>query len=81
MFVSMTASSVGDAPRGMSFVLSRNRINVAISRAQWRAVLVRSDALTAYLPRSTHGVVELGAFARLCESGTATRITLASGSK
>lgn len=69
VFVSMTASSAADVPRGMDFLLMRNRINVAISRAQWRAVLVRSEALTAYLPHSTRGLVELGAFARLCESG------------
>ncbi|QIX27927.1 TM0106 family RecB-like putative nuclease [Nocardioides sp. JQ2195] len=70
VFVSMTASSAADVPRGMDFLLLRNRINVAISRAQWRAVLVRSTALTSYLPGSTRGLVELGAFVRLCESGT-----------
>ncbi|KRF17036.1 hypothetical protein ASG90_06790 [Nocardioides sp. Soil797] len=71
VFVSMTASSAADVPRGMDFLLLRNRINVAISRAQWRAVLVRSEGLTSYLPHSTRGLVELGAFVRLCESGSA----------
>ncbi len=62
VIVSMTASSAGDVPRGMGFLLNRNRVNVAISRAQWAAVLVRARELTSYLPRSAHGVLELGAF-------------------
>ena len=33
--VSMTASSVEDIPRGIPFLLNRNRLNVAISRAQY----------------------------------------------
>ncbi|MBE7325687.1 TM0106 family RecB-like putative nuclease [Nocardioides sp. Y6] len=64
--VSMTASSHGDVPRGMGFVLSRNRVNVAVSRAQWKAVVIRSHALTSYMPRSAKGVEELGAFIGLC---------------
>jgi predicted RecB family nuclease len=66
--VSMTASSPDDVPRGMGFLLDRNRVNVAISRAQWAAVLVRSVELTSYLPRSAHGVLELGAFIGLSGS-------------
>lgn len=71
VIVSMTASSHGDVPRGMSFVLNRNRINVAVSRAQWLAVIVRSDALTSYLPRSTDELLQLGAFIRLCDQSGA----------
>jgi superfamily I DNA and/or RNA helicase len=67
--VSMTASSPGDVPRGMGFLLSRNRVNVAISRAQWKAILVRSPALTSYMPATTRGVLELGAFIGLCDTG------------
>nr|NLD41495.1 AAA family ATPase [Actinomycetales bacterium] len=64
--VSMTASSHGDVPRGMGFVLNRNRTNVAVSRAQYKAILIRSRALTAYMPATAAGVVELGAFIGLC---------------
>ncbi|WP_299520482.1 bifunctional RecB family nuclease/DEAD/DEAH box helicase [uncultured Serinicoccus sp.] len=67
--LSMTASSAADVPRGMGFLLSRNRLNVAISRAQWRAVLIRSEALTAHLPASPAAVLQLGAFIRLCDAG------------
>jgi uncharacterized protein len=67
--VSMTASSHGDVPRGMAYLLNRNRVNVAISRAKWRAVIVRSVALTCYMPGSATELLELGAFIGLCESG------------
>ena len=63
--VSMAASSPADVPRGMEFLLSRNRVNVAVSRGQWAAIVVRSPLLTDYLPRSPNGLVELGAFLRL----------------
>jgi uncharacterized protein len=61
----MTASAVDDVPRGMSFLLNRNRLNVAISRAKFQAVIVRSPALTEYLPATPDGLVELGAFLAL----------------
>ena len=63
--VSMTASSVDDIPRGIPFLLNRNRLNVAISRAQYAAVIVRADALTEHLPAAPAGLVELGAFLAL----------------
>ncbi|MFZ2177798.1 MAG: TM0106 family RecB-like putative nuclease [Rhodococcus sp. (in: high G+C Gram-positive bacteria)] len=64
--VSMTASAIEDVPRGMSFLLSRNRINVAVSRGKWAAVIVRSESLTQYMPSTPEGLTELGAFMRLC---------------
>jgi len=42
---SMTTSSPEDAPRGMEFLYSLNRLNVAVSRAQCVAVIVASPAL------------------------------------
>ncbi len=42
---SMTASSAGDAPRGMEFLFSRNRLNVATSRARCLCVVVGSGRL------------------------------------
>jgi superfamily I DNA and/or RNA helicase len=58
----MTASAIDDIPRAMPFLLNRNRLNVAISRAMYRTVIVRSPLLTDYLPSSPAGMVELGAF-------------------
>jgi uncharacterized protein len=42
---SMTSSSKEDAPRGMEFLYSLNRLNVATSRAKCLAILVASPAL------------------------------------
>lgn len=42
---SMATSSYADAPRGMEFLYSANRFNVAISRAQCLAILVASPAI------------------------------------
>jgi uncharacterized protein len=65
--VSLAASSAADVPRGMSFLLSTNRLNVAISRAKWAAYLVHSPELTEFLPTTPAGVGELSAFIRLVE--------------
>jgi uncharacterized protein len=45
VFYSMATSSPEDAPRGMEFLYSLNRLNVAVSRAQCVAVIVASPAL------------------------------------
>ena len=76
VFVSMTASSIDDVPRGISFLLNRNRLNVAVSRAKYASVIVRSPMLTEYLPATPAGLVDLGAFLALsqCDApGRATR--------
>ncbi|MDF2823432.1 MAG: nuclease, partial [Mycobacterium sp.] len=68
VFVSMTASSIDDVPRGISFLLNRNRLNVAVSRAKYAAVIVRSTLLTEYLPGTPQGLIDLGAFLTLTSS-------------
>jgi RNase_H superfamily/AAA domain len=45
VFFSMAASSGEDAPRGIDFLMSRNRLNVAVSRAQCLAYLACSPQL------------------------------------
>ena len=45
VFFSMATSSGDDLPRNVEFLFSRNRLNVAISRAQSLAVLVASPKL------------------------------------
>ncbi|MHA7209639.1 TM0106 family RecB-like putative nuclease [Arthrobacter sp. MDT1-65] len=71
VLVSMACSAVAEAPRGAEFLLNRNRINVAISRGQWRAVVIRSRELTNFMPTRPSGLEELGAFIGL-GAGTAT---------
>jgi len=65
VFVSMTASSADDVPRGIAFLLNRNRLNVAVSRAKFLSVIVQSPLLTEYLPGTPDRLVELGAFLSL----------------
>ncbi|QJW38199.1 TM0106 family RecB-like putative nuclease [Cellulosimicrobium protaetiae] len=66
--VTLAASSGREASRGLGFLLSRHRVNVAVSRAQWSAVVVRAPGLTDLLPHSPRGVEELGAFLGLTGS-------------
>ena len=70
VLVSMACSAVAEAPRGAEFLLNRNRINVAVSRGQWRAVIVRSPELTNYMPHKPAALEELGAFIGLSVPGS-----------
>lgn len=72
VFVSMAASAAEDAPRGVAFLFNRNRLNVAVSRAKYAAVIVRSALLTDYLPATPDRLVELGAFLSLSACDTPT---------
>ena len=45
VFLSMCASDASDSPRGLDFLLDKQRINVAISRAQSLVVVVGNPAL------------------------------------
>lgn len=45
VFFSMATSSGADAPRNLEFLFSRNRLNVAVSRARCLAILVASPRL------------------------------------
>jgi hypothetical protein len=42
VIVPLAASSAAEVPRGLDFLLSRNRLNVAVSRAQWATFVVHS---------------------------------------
>ncbi|MEO8907473.1 MAG: C-terminal helicase domain-containing protein, partial [Microbacteriaceae bacterium] len=65
--VTLAASSAADVPRGLSFLIMKNRLNVAISRAQWAAYLIYSPHLTDSLPITPDAVAELSAFLTLVE--------------
>ncbi|MET4694485.1 TM0106 family RecB-like putative nuclease [Endozoicomonas lisbonensis] len=45
VFLSMCASDASESPRGLNFLFDRNRINVAISRAQSLAIVVGHPGL------------------------------------
>jgi predicted RecB family nuclease len=65
--VSLAASSAEDVPRGLEFLLLANRLNVAISRAQWAAYLVYSPAITERLPNTVEALAKLSVFIELVE--------------
>ena len=44
MLISMVTSSAEDLPRTIEFLYSKNRLNVAVSRAQYLAVIDYKDA-------------------------------------
>ena len=73
VFFSMASSSGDDVPRGLEFLFSRNRLNVAISRAKALAVLVCSPRLLETRCRSVDQmrlVNGLCAFAEQAAEGT-----------
>jgi uncharacterized protein len=67
VLVSMVTSSSEDLPRGIEFLLSPNRLNVAISRAQWACFIIRSPHLAVMEPLTPEGMVMLGKFVGLCK--------------
>jgi uncharacterized protein len=64
---SLTTSSPEDAPRGMAFLYSPNRLNVAVSRAKTACVLVGSPALFEPECRSPAQMRLANAFCRYLE--------------
>ena len=64
---SMATSSADDAPRGMEFLYSLNRLNVATSRARCLAVVVASPGLLAVRCRTPRQMLLANALARLWE--------------
>ena len=70
--LSMAASSHSDVSRGMGFLLDRHRLNVAISRGQHSAFIVRSSVLTDFAPRTPGELIDLGAFLGLCAGAVST---------
>jgi superfamily I DNA and/or RNA helicase len=63
----MATSSADDAPRGMEFLYSGNRFNVAISRARCAAFLVANPALFEVRCRSERQMSLVSAFCRYLE--------------
>lgn len=66
VLVSLASSRV-DSGRGTGFVLSPNRLNVAVSRGQWRAVLVHSPWVARSVAQDVEEVLALSGFAGLVE--------------
>lgn len=69
--ISLAASSAREVPRGVEFLLMRNRLNVAISRAKWASFIVHSPTLGNHLPSSEAGLESLSGFLGLIEKADA----------
>jgi predicted RecB family nuclease len=67
---SMATSTPEDAPRGMEFLYSPNRLNVATSRAQCVAVIVASPALFQVQCKTPRQMELANAFCRYIEIAT-----------
>ena len=65
--VSMATSSAADAPRGLAFLLSTNRLNVAVSRARALAVVVASPTLLATECKSLEQIQLVNGLCRFAE--------------
>jgi predicted RecB family nuclease len=71
VFYSMATSTPEDAPRGMEFLYSLNRLNVAVSRARCVAVIVASPALFQVQCKTPRQIELANAFCRYLEMAQA----------
>jgi predicted RecB family nuclease len=71
VFFSMATSSGEDAPRDAGFLFSRNRLNVALSRAQSLAILVCSSALLDTRATSVEDMRLLNTLCRFADTAQA----------
>ncbi|MEY4639150.1 MAG: hypothetical protein RLY13_148, partial [Actinomycetota bacterium] len=71
VIISLAASSAEDAPRGLEFLLDRNRLNVALSRAKTNSYLVYSPELIRTRFNNIEGVKAISRLAGLLEFANA----------
>jgi len=67
---SLATSTPDDAPRGLDFLYSLNRLNVATSRARCIAIIVCSPALLRVACKTPRQIVMANALCRLAEVAT-----------
>jgi uncharacterized protein len=70
----MTSSSVEDAPRGMSFLFSPNRFNVATSRAKCTVVVVGSPVLVNANCNTPEQIQWVNGLCRFVEMANSTKL-------
>jgi uncharacterized protein len=73
---SLTSSSIEDSPRGMEFLFSPNRLNVAVSRARCVSILVGCPRLFSPTCNTPEQVAWANAFARYRESSSEINVSV-----
>jgi len=74
VFYSMASSSAEDVPRGLEFLFSRNRLNVAVSRAMCLAFIVASPRLLESRARTIEQMRLINALCRFVEMAQAPAV-------
>lgn len=69
VIISLGSSSAHDAPRGLDFIFDKNRLNVALSRAQALAIVVGSPALSLTFAHTPQQMSLVNFFCRIIEEG------------
>ena len=80
VFYAMTCSSGEDVPRGLDFLFSRNRMNVAVSRAQCLAVMVVGERLLDADCRTLEAMELVDGACRFVEMATPVSSTVGAAS-
>ncbi|WP_258124306.1 AAA domain-containing protein [Mesorhizobium onobrychidis] len=70
VIISMCASDASESPRGMEFLFSKNRLNVAISRAKCLAIVVANPSLKDTTVSNLSQMALVNLFCQLAEQGT-----------
>jgi uncharacterized protein len=73
VFYSMATSSAEDVPRTLDFLFSRNRLNVAVSRAMCLACIVASPRLLESRARTIEQMRLINALCRFAEMAEGER--------
>ncbi|MGA1342271.1 MAG: TM0106 family RecB-like putative nuclease [Hyphomonas sp.] len=70
VILSMCTSDAAESPRGIEFLFSKNRLNVAISRAQALAIVVANPKLANTAVNSLEQMQQVNFFAELVSAGS-----------
>lgn len=72
--LSLCSSCSEYGSRGLSFILDRNRVNVAISRAQCLAIIVADPCISSTIPNSLDEMMLLNLFCKMTDASTSNRV-------
>jgi predicted RecB family nuclease len=67
VILSMCASDANESPRGVDFLFDKNRLNVAISRAQSLAIVVENPALASTSVSGVKQLAKINMFSHLAQ--------------